>query len=423
MKIIDHNSCRVCSSTELIPVFDLGDQFVSDFVDHKDIQNQNGVKCPINLLMCKSCWLLQQQYTPANLLERGSYWYRSGVTETMRLALYNVVDDIESRINLENDDIVLDIGSNDATLLRSYSNEKLVRVGVEPAENMVSYYSNSNRIKLINEFWSAGAFNSAIGGTKAKVITACGMLYDLEDPNTFIADVAKVLAPEGLFVAQLMCLRQMLEMSDVGNLAHEHFEFYSLRSLGYLLDQHGLEIIDLSQNSVNGKSYRLFMAHKGVRTVSKAVRAAIALEDKMDLHNPRSLAATFNEWKSNRERCCQFINVEAMRGKTIWAYGASTKGNVILQWYGLDSTIIDGAADRSPEKWGKYTVGTGIHITSEQEARQANPDYFFVLPYAFINEFIPRERDFLHQGGAFIVPLPTPYTLRYHKKRLTREDL
>ena len=243
---------------------------------------------------------------------------------------------------------------------------------------------------------------------KAKVITCTGMFYDLDDPNAFIADVAKVLASDGVFIAQLMCLRQMLDMGDVGNLCHEHLEFYSLRSLAELFGRHDLKIIDVEENNVNGGSYRLIAGHLDAKGRGPDYEKKIL--DLLEDEEPHMNAAFYRDWlinlAYNRKKCTDFIRQMVAAGKSVWVYGASTKGNVILQWYGLDSSLITAAADRSPEKHGKYTVGTNIPIVSEEAFREAKPDFALVLPYAFREEFIAREREWREGGGRFIFPLP-----------------
>lgn len=227
-------SCRVCGSTDLIHVFSLGEQYVSDFVNVKDFRpHLLSAKCPITLELCRHCSLLQAKHSPhKELLYRRHYWYRSGTTATMRAALKDVALAAERVAKLKPGDVVLDIGSNDGTLLRSYSVDGLYRIGVEPASNLVEDGCRGIDL-LINNFWSA----SLLKELRPRVITACGMLYDLENPNQFIKDVVIALAPNGVFIAQLMCLRNMLNVGDIGNLAHEHLEFYSLASLNYMLHQ------------------------------------------------------------------------------------------------------------------------------------------------------------------------------------------
>lgn len=399
-------TCRVCRSRILTPLFSLGEQYVSDFLNPGD---DPGIKVPIELELCRYCTLVQAKHTaPQDFLYSRQYWYRSSATQTMRDALANVTHDIEALIHIEPDDVVLDIGSNDGCLLRSYS-VPCRRVGVEPADNMVAYYDDDTDITLIHDFWSHRVLRKAVPDKYAKVITALGMFYDLEDPNQFIEDVRDALAPDGIFVAQLMCLRNMLDINDVGNLAHEHLLFYSLQSLRYLFGSHGLEIMDIQRNNVNGQSYRIYARHCGSRVKAyggsdSRIYQYEALEQ--ELGDPAYYKRFFSELEANKLAIQRLIKDVTANGKKVWVYGASTKGNVILQWLELDHTLIEGAVDRSPEKWGKVTVGTNIPIYSNEEGRKANPDFFLCLPYAFLPEFQKLEEDWHRRGGRFIVPLP-----------------
>ncbi len=406
MEYTTRTTCRVCGSSGLTFLFSLGEQYVSDFPEFP--AKPSGGKVPIDLELCGDCGLVQAKHTaPQDFLYTRHYWYRSGVTQTMRDALRDVTEDIESLIDLEATDIVLDIGSNDGTLLRSYGPGEFYRVGVEPAINLAEQGRQGIEI-FIPEFWSKEAYEKRIS-RRARVITALGMFYDLEDPNQFVADIAECLADDGLFVAQLMCLQNMIDLGDVGNFAHEHLEFYSLASLNYLCMRHGLEIIDIQTNNVNGQSYRIYARKQGSSIEPRPgsrdrIRDITKTEESLrDLPYYREF---FTRIEENKRRSVEFIEDAVANGKSVWVYGASTKGNVLLQYYGLDCRLISGAAERSPEKWGRVTVGSNIPIFSEKEAREAKPDYFLVLPYTFIDEFVIREEEFLERGGQFIVPLP-----------------
>ena len=421
-------ACRSCACTKLTYLFTLGDQYVSDFVPKERIFSSP--KVPIELVLCEMCGLVQQLHSaPADMLYRRHYWYRSGTTDTMRRALFDVANRATEIVSLSDGDVVLDIGSNDGTLLRAYDycgKSKLVKVGVEPAENLQTEGKRGIDL-LVEGFWPGTPewLEEFCKGFKPKIVTALGMLYDIEDPNPFIGDVAKVLHPEGVFIAQLMCLKQMLQLGDVGNLCTEHLEFYSLRSLVWLLQRHGLEPFKIEENNVNGGSYRLYCRHQGsgVGTLSAGVYDLSlvkyeALENGMSLTDPTTYSSFFQEAVRNRDECVRWLSTQYALGKHIHVYGSSTKGNVLLQFMKLAGNwladkvaddvlpIIDCAADKSPEKWGMYTVGSGIPIVSEEESRRMNPDIYLVLPYAFRDEFIEREKHFIARGGKLIFPLP-----------------
>ena len=360
------------------------------------------------MVFCDNCTLLQLKHTaPQELLYARYYWYKSSVTNTMKKALRDITAKIEMMFDLKKGDVVLDIGSNDGTLLRTYNVPGLITVGVEPADNLIEE-GKQGLTHHIHDFWDYNIYKKAVP-KKAKIITAIGMFYDMEDPNQFISDAAKALTEDGIFIAQLMCLKNMLDSNDVGNICHEHLEYYSFKSLDYLFKNNGLEIFDVEINNVNGGSYRIYA--KKIGAIMKENREAInrvqsVRQSEKDFDNKQVHIDFYNRLEKNKIKCVNFIKKEVSKGKKVWVYGASTKGNVILQYYGLDHMLIEAAAERSPWKWGKYTVGTMIPCVSEEEARKAQPDYFLVLPYAFFDEFYEREKDWREKGGKFIVPIP-----------------
>ena len=221
------------------------------------------------------------------------------------------------------------------------------------------------------------------------------MFYDLEEPNKFISDAAKSLDDKGVFIAQLMCLKSMIKQNDLGNICHEHIEFYSLKSLKYLFENNGMEIFKIEENDINGGSYRIYCR--------KYKKGSIKLNNENVLNLMKKFVSRV---KKNKKDIVNFVNKQLKKNKKIYLYGASTKGNTFLQYYKLDYKKIPFAAERTPSKWGRYTIGTGIKIIPENEARKLNPDYFLVTPWAFIKEFVKREKKWLKRGGKFIVPFP-----------------
>ncbi|MDP3734300.1 MAG: class I SAM-dependent methyltransferase [Nanoarchaeota archaeon] len=406
LNIITRTTCRVCNHASLTPLFSLGEQYVNNFVDKEEAYT--GIKAPLEMVFCDNCTLVQLKHTaPQELLYKGYYWYKSGLTETMKAALRDITKQAEEKFRLKTGDVVLDIGSNDGTMLRTYQIPGLVTVGIEPANNLkeegqkgITYH--------IHGFWNYDSYMEKVG-RRAKVVTAIGMFYDMENPNQFISDAGKALTDDGVFIAQLMCLKNMLDTNDVGNICHEHLEYYSFRSLEYLFHKNGLEIFDVEMNAVNGGSYRIFAKLKGStrkQNHEEKERVDAVKESEQDLQHTKTYLDFFQRLEDNKRKCRQFIQQETAKGKKVWVYGASTKGNVILQYYGLDHTVIPFASERSPWKWGKYTIGSMIQCVSEEEARLAQPDYFLVLPYAFFTEMYDREKEWRHKGGKFIVPLP-----------------
>jgi NDP-4-keto-2,6-dideoxyhexose 3-C-methyltransferase len=390
MENIVTTKCRLCKSTAIKDVFSLGEQYINDFPLRPEEKGRNG-KCPLDVVLCEECSLVQLRHTaPQELLYSRHYWYQSGINDTIKADLKNIAETAASTVNLQPNDVFLDIGANDGTML-SYLKGRATRVGCEPATNLLDKLKNDAEY-IIDDFWTKENY-AKLGIGKAKAITAIGMFYDMEDPNQFIRDIAFVLASDGVFIAQLMTLKPMLEQNDVGNICHEHLEYYTYKSLKYLFERNGLEIYNVQENHINGGSYRLFARHLG--------KGSINYPEECDSGELRRFVGRLER---QRALCVDYIEKAVQKGKHVYAYGASTKGNVILQYYGLGNKLIDGAADRNPVKWGKYTL-TDIPIVSEEEAR-AKADIFLVLPYGFIDEFVRRETAWLNAGGEFVVPLP-----------------
>ena len=394
-------TCRVCGYPNLDQVLSLGDQFVSDFVTSEG----HTPKAPLELVRCQSCGLIQLRHTFSRASLYRHYWYKSGISSTMRQALSDLVSRTCEIIKPESNDLVLDIGCNDGTLLRSYSTDGLYLVGFEPAENLVPEAAKGTNL-IFNDFFSAQIFERKFGERKANVITSVAMFYDLDDPNSFVTDVSRILAPDGVWVIQQNYLATMLEQNGFDNIGHEHLEYYSLGTLQRLLEMHGLKIFDVETNIVNGGSFRTFICHKGRYPVSESV----ARMEKYEAHLALDKHSTYEKFATNirriKSQTHEFVANEVKHGKTVYVYGASNRGNTILQYCELDHTLIKKAADANPDKWGRRTSGTLIPIVSKEEARRDRPDYFLVLPHHFLEEIRRDEQGYLESGGKLIVPLP-----------------
>ena len=390
------NRCLLCGQRKLRNIFSLGNLYISNFVNKKEI-NQ-GLRAPLSLMYCYKCTLIQLSHiAPQELMYKKFYWYKSGINKTMRDELKDLYQATLKKIKLKKDDVILDIGANDGTLLKYFKKKGLITVGCEPAKNLKKELSKNCKF-MINDFWSKKNLDKILlknNLKKPKIITAIGMFYDLEFPNEFIKDAADSLHDDGIFVAQLMCLNSMVKKNDLGNICHEHIEFYSHKSLIYLFEKNGLEIFKIEENDVNGGSYRIYCR--------KFKKGSIVLKNENVLKNILRFKKNI---ELNKKRTVNFIKKEYSKGKKIFLYGASTKGNTVLQYYKITNKYIPFAAERSKAKWGRYTIGTGVKIISENQARKLKPDYFFVTPWGFIKEFIKREKKWLKKGGKFILPFP-----------------
>jgi hypothetical protein len=355
-----------------------------------------------------ACGLIQTRHTvPGSILYR-SYWYRSGVNRTMTENLHEIAQQAEELVGLEAGDLVVDIGCNDGTLLDGYRTEQIKHLGFDPSD--VGRYAVEKGYEVIRDFFSGRRLGERYPDQKAKVITSIAMFYDLEDPSAFARDVAARLAEDGVWVMELHYLPLMLERNAFDAIVHEHLEYYSLAVLERLFAAAGLEAIAASVNDVNGGSIRLMIGHRGQRELLPEHHHALQdlrlreFEMALDAGAPyKQFAAGAEAVRDDLAKLCRSLKDD---GKTIHVYGASTKGNTILQYADLDHTVISYAADRNADKWGSRTIRTEIPIISEEESREMEPDYYLILPWHFLDEFLEREAAFFERGGRFIVPLP-----------------
>jgi NDP-4-keto-2,6-dideoxyhexose 3-C-methyltransferase len=407
-------TCRVCDAA-VESIMSLGEQYVSNFVDPDE---SDGLKAELELVLCRACGLLQLRDTvPPEALYR-NYWYRSGTNASMRNALAELATETAYLAHLAEGDAVLDIGSNDGTLLASYPTPGLYKIGFDPSRNLAEY-SKEIADKVVVDFFNApGYFETPdLQDRRPKAVTSIAMFYDLEDPNAFVSDIKAVMHEDGVWVVQMSYLPLMLTQNAFDNICHEHLEYYSLHSLEALLDRHDFEVVDMQLNDVNGGSLRVYIRNRGADEnafgdatyrglAQERVRALRRREEEMGLGE----LETYQEFAQRVERVkadvVGYVKQQVAEGRSVYVYGASTKGNTLLQYFGLDRTLITAAAERNPGKWGKVTVGTRIPIVSEEDARAAKPDHFLVLPWHFMEEFEQRERPYLLSGGRFIVPLP-----------------
>jgi len=398
MNYHERNKCRIDGS-DLEDVLDFGNLYPSNFVGKGNAK----VKAPLVLCKGKTSNLVQLKHTMDRDILYRNYWYRSDLNKSMVESLKDIVTEAQTKIDILAGDVVLDIGANDGTMLSMFPDHSIT-VGFDPANNLKKI-AKTRCTHYINDYFTADKYPVV---EKAKLITSIAMFYDLEDPNKFIEDVKSVLAYTGVWVIQMTDLLSMMKVNAFDNIVHEHLEYYSLETLNNLLRKHWLRIFDVSYNDVNGKSIRVYIGHEGYRTTGRSVVKALAEERKYMRSFKNPWTAFSERVEKIKETTVSFIHSEVNKGKRIYGMGASTKGNTTLQYFGLTPNEIIAIAEVNKDKFGLKTVGTGIPIISEEEALKAQPDYFFVLPWHFIDNFVERNQEYLEAGGAFIVPCPEP---------------
>jgi hypothetical protein len=411
--------CRICEG-DYTEVLDLGEIYPSTFMNNPPghYLGEPIRKAPLTLVQCNHCGLVQLKHTVDLDSMYRQYWYKSGLNNSMVRDLKNIVENIEDRIDFRTGDVVIDIGANDGTMLDMFSN-RVYKIGVEPALNMAE-----NLIKIcdyvVNDYFSEEVIPTNI--QKAKAITAIAMFYDLPDPNKFVDDVRKLLHPRGIFVIQLTDLYSMLRVNAFDNICHEHLEYYSLNVLNKLMQDNGLRIFHVEYNKVNGNSVRLYIDH-GVRTVEDSVDEALLNEYQyLQTHPLTEFAETVNEIK---EYVRSYIKDAHLHDNVIYGMGASTKGNTLLQYFGINSDDIPCIVEINQDKYGLATVGSEIPIFPQDFVGETLPwpDIYFVLPWHFIDNFVEKNEQFLDRGGVLFVPLPWPAQIFKHNGEVIWETL
>jgi NDP-4-keto-2,6-dideoxyhexose 3-C-methyltransferase len=399
------SACRICKSEQLIEVLDLGEQALTGvFPRSPEQQLTSG---PLKLVKCVGeggCGLLQLQHTyELGELYGDNYGYRSGLNSSMVRHLRAKVRRILDRVRVPEGALVIDIGSNDSTTLQAYPATGCTLVGIDPTGKKFQQYYPPH-IRLIPDFFSAAAVRQNLGEQKAAVVTSFSMFYDLEEPVKFAQEVHDVLADEGIWVFEQSYMPTMLERNSYDTVCHEHLEYYALKQIKWLTDRVGLKIIDVEFNDVNGGSFSVVAARNSSRHVASPEVAKILereLQQGLDTLQPYREFAT--RVAASREELRSFVGRAHSEGKRVACLGASTKGNVLLQYCGFTAKDVESIGEVNPDKYGAYAPGSLIPIVSEAQLLVSRPDYLIVLPWHFRGYFEEEQR---FSGHRLVFPLP-----------------
>lgn len=405
-------TCRVCGSTTLTPVIDLGAQYLQgSFVKEGTLMPPRR-KLATQLVRCdvtqneNGCGLLQLAHSFPPEILYANYWYRSGTNETMRNHLAGIVESAMSLVGAKSP-TVLDIGCNDGTLLSCYP-KGARRFGVDPSDIANEIGGD---VTVVNTIFPSQQATAKLPEGEFDVVTSIAMFYDLENPTEFASEIRRLLKHDGIWIFEVSYLPLMLLQNSFDTICHEHLEYYGLFVLERIAQLAGLRIFKVQINDINGGSIRCYACHGSNNEYGTAEDQAFIhrlrireFEAELDTDKPYfEFQERIN--KARNDLNSLLFDIRA-RGERIHIYGASTKGNVLLQWYGINRVMVDCAADRNPQKVGSRTLGTDIPIVSEQESRAAKPDYYLVLPWHFRREFLERERETIMAGTKMIFPLP-----------------
>jgi hypothetical protein len=399
------SKCRISGSTNLLTVLSLGEQCLTGVFPKTS--SESVTQGPLDLVWCPDSGLLQlKQSYSVDEMYGDNYGYRSGLNRSMVVHLTNKIAALERLVSLSADDLVIDIGSNDATSLKAYAGRHR-KVGIDPTgKKFAQYYTDD--ITLLPDFFSAHLFRATFPHDRAKIVTSIAMFYDLENPVAFVRDIESVLADDGVWHFEQSYMPSMLRTHSYDTICHEHLEFYSFRVVKNLLESCGMRVVDVQMNAINGGSFAVTACKRGsaYRSNAPVIDWMLQQEEDMGLDTPRPYREFEEKVFKHRKHLTGLIDAILSDGKTIFGYGASTKGNVLLQFCGLTAKQIPFVAEVNEQKFGCFTPGTNIPIISEKAAHAMKPDYFLVMPWHFKHTILEREKEFLARGGKLIFPLP-----------------
>ena len=397
-------NCRNCKSSKLIKLFSLGNiSFTGKFAKNKKI---NIKKTPIQLVMCIQCKLVQLRHNyNLKYLYGPDYGYRTGINQTMREHVKKITKILEKKAKLQNGDYVLDVASNDGTLLNYYQ-KKYKTFGIDPLVKKYSKYYNSINYKISSFFSKKKILKKT--KKKFKAISALSVFYDLEDPNKFLKDLEKIIHQDGVALIEFADMLSMIKFNMFDAICHEHLMYLSSKIIFQMAKNNKLRVFDVKYNSINGGSTQYFICktNSKFKDNNKNLTDALKRERKFGLEKIKTYRKFFKKIKNIKYNLKKTINIIKKKNQSIHAYGASTKGNVLLQYFNIGNKEIDFVADRNPKKFNSYTPGTKIKIISEKMSRNISPDFYLVLPWHFKKEILKREKNCIKKGSQFIFPLP-----------------
>ena len=398
-------NCRSCSSKSIKYLYSLGNQYLTGIFPLS--KSQRVPKGKLSMVICQNCKLLQLQNSfDVNVMYGENYGYLSSLNPHMIKHLKLKSEKLKKISNIETNDIIIDIGSNDGTTLSNYSKSNIL-IGVDPTIKKLKKLYRKDII-TVPDFVKKSLIRKYLNKKKAKIITTISMFYDLPSPIEFAKDVYDCLADDGIWHLEQSYMPLMIKNTSYDTICHEHLEYYSLKTIKYIFNKVGFKIIDLDFNDINGGSFAITVSKKKSSHVeySKIVNWLLEKEEIFKYNSPSTHLEFFKSFKKHKKLFKDLIlNLQDMKKKIV-VYGASTKGNVILQYCKFNQKNFKFIADINKDKHNKFTPGSLIKIIDEKKIRKMKPDYMIVLPWHFKSFIIQKEKKFLNEGGKLIFPLP-----------------
>ena len=395
--------CRICNDKNLIPISKLGIfSLTGTFL--KRINDKTQVT-PLDIVFSKKSKLLQLNHNyNQKYLFGNNYGYRSGLNKSMQNHLKLKSKSILKKYSLNKGDSIMDIGSNDGTFL-NYFPKTLIKFGVDPSAKKFKKYYEKN-IKVIPKFFKKNIIKNS--RNKFKFISAIAMFYDLPNPKLFIQNIKNYLHKEGIFHIEIAYLPDIIKKNSFDTFCQEHLTYFSFTSFKYLVDQTSFKIVDFNKNSINGGSicFDLALKNSKIKTKDLKIKKILHMEKKLKLEQVSTYKNYFSRIKNNAKRIYRLISKLNKKNKKVYAFGASTKGNVILQLCKLNNKNIKAIYDVNTFKFKKYTPGSKILIKNEHEIFKDKPDYLFILIWHFSKTLKQKIKKFKKLKIIYIWPFP-----------------
>jgi SAM-dependent methyltransferase len=400
-------TCRVCGSARLVKYLDLGaTPLANSYLTPAELDQEEFTE-ELALQLCPECGLSQltKVVHPDRMFK--TYLYASSTPATFREHCAEMAQTTSGKANARPGDLVLDIASNDGCLLSKFKGLGLEVVGVDPAENLVQE-ANSAGIRTLHAYWStAVAQDVATRFGRPKIITATNVIAHVDDLQGFVEGIKACLADDGMFVVECPYVVDFIENTEFDTAYHEHLSYVGITPLARLMSRHGLEVFDVEYFAdLHGGTIRTYVGRPGAFAITARVGEYLAREDEFGICSSAPYAAFAERVLTNKRQLLDLLNGELRHGKAIWAYGASAKGNTLLNFFGIDRSMVPVALDDNPRKWGFYTPGARMEIAGIDRLT-LEVDYLLLLAWNFQKEIVARCRAAGYRGK-FIVPVPRP---------------
>ena len=399
--------CRICKNKKLKKILDLGEMPLANAFLDKNQLSQKEISYPLRVVWCKSCGLLQiDEIVPPEILFK-NYIYVSGTSEALRKHFEGLATEVVTNFKLNNESLVIDIGSNDGTLLKEFKKHYLEVIGVEPAVN-ISKMAQENGIKTINNFFSVDIAKKILKDNgKADTITATNVVAHTNDLDDLLKGVSYLLKDDGVFVIEVPYLVDLLESGEFDTIYHEHLSYFAVRPLKKFFEEHDFKIINVERVKIHGGTIRIFITKKKSRyNINKNVNQLVSLEIKKGLNKETAYRKFAERIEKLKEDLVTLLQKLKSENKKVIGYGAAAKGNTLLNYYNIRPELIEFIADLSPMKQNKFTPGTHIPVYSPEKIYESKTDYMLIIAWNFTDEILKQQLKFKEMGGKFIIPVP-----------------